>query len=226
MFSREEVIIAMSGGSRVLCNAMGLVTLFGRNIPHKNEDGLVDGIKFVPMRKLRDGCSSLDLIHIFGVFIFNHPLAAVRSLAKSVPVVVSPMAHLMPNLMAVNRLKKYAFLKIAWTQLFKRVSAFHVFSEIEACSVRKFDKHVDLFEGTSGVFPGAEGNVIAGRVIRVGASVLFSAETCLPEGAGFSHTRFRKCCKQKSRPHHPIVEDCRIALGRKHYLRKTIRQLG
>ena len=56
------------------------------------------------MRKLRDSCSSLDLIHIFGIFVFNLPKAAVRCLAKSVPVVVSPMAHLMPSQLAVKGL--------------------------------------------------------------------------------------------------------------------------
>lgn len=207
------------------------VTLFGHNISRKNEDGLVDGIKFVPMRKLRDGCSSLDLIHIFGVFILNHPLAAVRSLAKSVPVVVSPMAHLMPNLMAVNRLKKYVFLKLAWAQLFKKVSAFHVFSEIEARSVRKFDKHVDLFEGTSGVFPCADRNGSPNRVNRIGSArqlLFFGRNDVYQKGLDFLIEGFAKAVNKSPRPHHPIK--LRIVGqpwgGSTPYLRKTIRQLG
>lgn len=208
------------------------VTLFGRNISRKTEDGLVDGIEFVPMRKLRDGCSSLDLIHIFGVFILNHPLAAVRSLAKSVPVVVSPMAHLMPSQLAVNRLKKYAFLKLAWAQLFKQISAFHVFSEIEARSVRKFDKHVALFEGTSkGVFPVADGNGNAARVNRKSSArqlLFFGRNGVYQKGLDFLLKGFAKAVNKSPRPQHPI----RLRIvgqpwdGSTPYLRKTIQQLG
>jgi len=207
------------------------VTLFGRNISHQNKDGLVDGIELVPMRKLREGCSSLDLIHIFGIFLLNNPLAAIHCLAKSVPLVVSPMAHLMPSQLAVNRLKKYVFLKLAWTQLFKRISAFHVFSEIEARSVREFEKHVALFEGTSGVYPGADGNGNTGRVNRkVSARQLlfFGRNDVNQKGLDFLIEGFAKAVNKSPRPQHPI----RLRIvgqpwnGSTPYLRKTIRQLG
>ena len=207
------------------------VTLFGRNISHQNKDGLVDGIELVPMRKLREGCSSLDLIHIFGIFLLNNPLAAIHCLAKSVPLVVSPMAHLMPSQLAVNRLKKYVFLKLAWTQLFKRISAFHVFSEIEARSVREFEKHVAVFEGTSGVYPGADGNGNTGRVNRkVSARQLlfFGRNDVNQKGLDFLIEGFAKAVNKSPRPQHPI----RLRIvgqpwnGSTPYLRKTIRQLG
>jgi len=207
------------------------VTLFGRNTSHQNKDGLVDGIELLPLRKLRDGCSSLDLIHIFGIFLLNHPLAAIRCLAKSVPLVVSPMVHLMPNQLAVNRLKKYVFLKLAWTNLFKQVSAFHVFSEIEARSVREFEKHAALFEGTSGVYPGADGNGNTGRVNRKGSArqlLFFGRNAVNQKGLDFLIEGFAKAVNGSPRPQRPI----RLRIvgqpwdGSTPYLRKTIRQLG
>jgi glycosyltransferase involved in cell wall biosynthesis len=207
------------------------VTLFGRNTSHQNKDGLVGGIELVPMRKLRDGCSSLDLIHIFGIFLLNHPLAAIRCLAKSVPLVVSPMVHLMSNQLAVNRLKKYVFLKLAWTNLFKQVSAFHVFSEIEARSVREFEKHAALFEGTSGVYPGADGNGNTGRVNRKGSArqlLFFGRNDIYQKGLDFLIRGFAKAVNESPRPQRPI----RLRIvgqpwdGSTPYLRKTIRQLG
>ena len=207
------------------------VTLFGRNTSHQNKDGLVDGIELVPMRKLRDGCSSLDLIHIFGIFLLNHPVAAIRCLARSLPLVVSPMAHLMPSQLAVNRSKKYVFLKLAWTQLFKQVSAFHVFSEIEASSVREFERHVALFEGTSGVYPGADGNGNTGRVNRKGSArqlLFFGRNDIYQKGLDFLIEGFAKAVNESPRPQRPIR--LRI-VGQPWdrstpYLHKTIRQLG
>ena|GEM_PF-2533349 len=207
------------------------VTLFGRNTSHQNKDGLVDGIELVPMRKLRDGCSSLDLIHIFGIFLLNHPVAAIRCLARSLPLVVSPMAHLMPSQLAVNRSKKYIFLKLAWTQLFKQVSAFHVFSEIEASSVREFERHVALFEGTSGVYPGAHGNGNTGRVNRKGSArqlLFFGRNDIYQKGLDFLIEGFAKAVNESPRPQRPIR--LRI-VGQPWdrstpYLHKTIRQLG
>jgi glycosyltransferase involved in cell wall biosynthesis len=207
------------------------VTLFGRNTSHQSKDGLVDGIELVPMRKLRDFCSSFDLIHIFGIFLLNHPLAARRCLAKSVPLVVSPMVHLMPRQLEVNRIKKYAFLRVAWTELFKRVSAFHVFSEIEARSVREFEKDAAIFEGTSGVFPGADGNGNTGRVNRkVSARQLlfFGRNDVNQKGLDFLIKGFAKAVNKSPRAQHPI----RLRIvgqpwdGSTPYLRKTIRQLG
>jgi glycosyltransferase involved in cell wall biosynthesis len=207
------------------------VTLFGRNISHQSKDGLVDGIELLPMRKLRESCSSFDLIHIFGIFLLNHPLAARRCLSESVPLVVSPMVHLMPNQLAVNRLKKHVFLKLAWTQLFKQVSAFHVFSEIEARGVREFEKHVALFEGTSGVYPGADGNGNTGRVNRKASArqlLFFGRNDVYQKGLDFLIEGFAKAVNKRPRPQHPIT--LRIVGqpwdGSTPYLRKTIRQLG
>jgi glycosyltransferase involved in cell wall biosynthesis len=141
------------------------------------------------------------------------------------------MVHLMPNLLTVNRLKKHVFLKLAWTRLFKQVSAFHVFSEIEARSVREFEKRVALFEGTSGVFPGADGNGNPGRVNRKSSArqlLFFGRNDVYQKGLDFLIEGFAKAVNKSPRPQHPIK--LRIVGqpwgGSTPYLRKTVRQLG
>jgi glycosyltransferase involved in cell wall biosynthesis len=141
------------------------------------------------------------------------------------------MVHLMPNQLAVNRLKKYVFLELAWTKLFKQVSAFHVFSEIEARSVREFEKHAALFEGTSGVYPAVDGNGNTGRMNRKASArqlLFFGRNDVNQKGLDFLIEGFAKAVNESPRPHHPI----RLRIvgqpwnGSTPYLRKTIQQLG
>jgi glycosyltransferase involved in cell wall biosynthesis len=65
--------------------------------------------------------------------------------------------------MAVKRRKKELFLKVAWMPWIGRVSAFHVFSQLEADSVRKRVPDARLFEGTLGIFNSPNGYGVPGR---------------------------------------------------------------
>jgi glycosyltransferase involved in cell wall biosynthesis len=133
------------------------VTVFGRLDSPLKTDGLEETIDCRSWKSLALNSRRFDLVHVFGLFSLTHPLGALACASVGVPLVISPVAHLLPLHMAVKRRKKEVFLKVAWMPWIGRASAFHVFSQLEADSVRKRVPDARLFEATLGIFPCANG---------------------------------------------------------------------
>ena len=69
------------------------------------------------------------------------------------PLVISPLGHLMPLHLHRKPLRKNIYLKLI-KPLLKKVNYFHVFSPLEADSVYKYlGKRANIFEAGLGVFP-------------------------------------------------------------------------
>ena len=129
------------------------VTVFGCQRPLNNEDGLNSAVAVHTQRSLLRDCARLDLVHVFGFFCLSHPILAMACTLHGAPLVISPMAHLLPFHMATKRWKKESFFRLAWLPWLGNVRAFHVFSELEAKSVSSWVHGASVFEGTLGVFP-------------------------------------------------------------------------
>jgi glycosyltransferase involved in cell wall biosynthesis len=151
------------------------VTVFGSRNSLDELDGLEDTIPLRTLQELPRACGGFDVIHLFGLFVPTHLLGAMVCSLRGVPFVISPMAHLLPLHLGVRRRKKELFLRVAWTPWMRRVSAFHVFSKLEADSVRKWVPHARVFEGTVGIYPSADDSV---------------APKCSPEMNGARHFLF------------------------------------
>ena len=129
------------------------VTIFGHLDFSSGTDGLHEAISIRSWRSLPLYSKQFDLIHIFGLFSMIHPLLAIACELKGVPLIISPFAQLLPLHMAVKRRKKKLFISTAWKPWIRRHSTFHVFSQLEADSVRKWLPDARVFEGTLGIFP-------------------------------------------------------------------------
>jgi len=133
------------------------VTMFGRLDFPRRSDGLQEAIGIRSWRSLPFYSKRFDLIHVFGLFSMIHPLLAIACESRGVPLVISPFAQLLPLHMAVKPRKKELFIRTAWMPWIGRASTFHVFSQLEADSVRKWLPDARVFEGTLGIFPVADG---------------------------------------------------------------------
>ena len=129
------------------------VTIFGHLDSPSETDGLHEAINIRSWRSLPLCSKQFDLIHVLGLFSMLHPLLAIACELRGVPLIISPFAQLLPLHMAVKRRKKKLFISIAWMPWIGRNSTFHVFSQLEADSVRKWLPHARVFEGTLGIFP-------------------------------------------------------------------------
>lgn len=132
------------------------VTVFGQLDVPGGTDGLHEAVSIRSWRSLPLYSKQFDLIHIFGLFSMTHPLAAVACELRGMPLVISPFAQLLPLHMAVKRRKKKFFISAAWMSWIGRDSTFHVFSQLEADSVRKWLPDARVFEGTLGIFPAGD----------------------------------------------------------------------
>jgi glycosyltransferase involved in cell wall biosynthesis len=157
----------MSGGyprdARWLAGALSRagvdVSVFAGLGQNRKTDGLQEAIRLHHWRSLPVASKRFDLVHVFGLFSLTHPLVARTCASRGVPLVVSTLSHLLPLHMAIKRRKKELFLRTAWMPWIKRVNAFHVFSGLEAESVRMWVPNARLFEATLGIFPAAGQNL-------------------------------------------------------------------
>jgi glycosyltransferase involved in cell wall biosynthesis len=131
------------------------VTIFGQPGFPGGTDGLHEAISIRSWQSLPLYSKQFDLIHIFGLFSMLHPLLAIACELRGVPLIISPFAQLLPLHMAVNRRKKELFISTAWIPWVGGNTTFHVFSQLEADSVRKWLPNSRVFEGTLGIFPAA-----------------------------------------------------------------------
>ena len=123
------------------------VTLFAR--PGVVAEELTEDVCVKPLEQCE--LDSVDLYHIFGIFIPMHLRILYRVLDK--PVVVSTMGHLMPFHLRRKAVKKAIYLK-AVKPILKKVHWFHVFSPVEADSIYRYlGREVQTFEAGLGVFP-------------------------------------------------------------------------
>jgi glycosyltransferase involved in cell wall biosynthesis len=115
-------------------------------------DGLADAaVKVKSMANVWEEIDQLELIHITGLFLPKHAWFISRLVSRKIPIIVSPMGHLMPFAMRVKRWKKEIFLKVLSLWL-KRV-VFHGFGPAEEESIRTYFPDSKSFMAPLGIFP-------------------------------------------------------------------------
>jgi hypothetical protein len=134
------------------------VSIFGRVTASPKTDGLDTAIDLSSWQSLPLHLKRFDLVHIFGLFSMNHPLLAGACATRGMPLVISPLSHLLPLPMQMKRRKKALFLKMAWGPWIRRMT-FHVFSRVEAKSVLNWVPDARLFEASMGIFPAADQSI-------------------------------------------------------------------
>jgi glycosyltransferase involved in cell wall biosynthesis len=129
------------------------VSILGPKCRLNLTDGLDATVPVNDSNTLPGAFKNFDLVHVFGLFVVTHPIAAMVCSLKGTPLVVSPMAHLLPLHLALKRRKKELYLKLAWLPLMRHVRTFHVFSQVEADSVRDWIPDANVFEASLGIYP-------------------------------------------------------------------------
>jgi glycosyltransferase involved in cell wall biosynthesis len=116
-------------------------------------EGLGPDVAVLPMGAARE--LAMDVMHVFGVFIFDH-LKWIRVLSDK-PLVISGMGHLMAHHLARKAWRKRVALAVSRPVL-RRVRWWHAFSQVEEMAIRKiFGETVNVFHAGLGVFPATGG---------------------------------------------------------------------
>jgi glycosyltransferase involved in cell wall biosynthesis len=112
----------------------------------------LDGVEVAPPESLGSLGSTLDVLHIWGIFLPRQFWLARRLIGKARPV-VSPMGHLIRSHIRRRAWKKVPYL-LAMRPLFSRWrTVAHLFSSAEVEGARRYLHPVAEFEATLGVFP-------------------------------------------------------------------------
>jgi len=114
-------------------------------------EGLDEVVKVKSLTEIWKSAERLDLVHIAGLFIPRQMLLIRKLTAKQIPIIVSPLGHLMPLAMRVKRWRKETYLKVV--SLWFKKSMLHVLGPAEEMSIRKYFNHNKSFMATLGVLP-------------------------------------------------------------------------
>jgi glycosyltransferase involved in cell wall biosynthesis len=127
--------------------------------PGPRSDGL-DAVQVFRPDELDSLASSLDILHIWGIFLPQQFWISRRLITKS-RLVISPMGHLIGPQIRRRWWKKLPYL-LAMRPLFARWRAVaHLFSQEELEGARRFLRPVRQFEASLGTFPAPPGAVRA-----------------------------------------------------------------
>jgi len=114
--------------------------------------GLTDRVQRHPLADFQIAAGRCDLVHVFGLLIPSH-IFALGKLRSSLPLVVSPLAQLMPHGMRKSRVRKELYL--AAISYWLRKAVFHTFGPMEEQSVlRRFGSR-PTFQAPLGVYAAA-----------------------------------------------------------------------
>jgi glycosyltransferase involved in cell wall biosynthesis len=114
-------------------------------------DGL-EGVEIVRPDELRSLASTLDILHIWGIFL-PRQFWISRGLATKARFVISPMGHLIGPHIRRRWWKKVPYLLAMRPLLAGWDTAAHLFSQAELEGARRFLRPVTQFEASLGVFP-------------------------------------------------------------------------
>lgn len=112
-------------------------------------EGLCDKVRVEDVKAV--GEVDVDLFEVFGLLIPGHAVVLWKLRSMRQPVVISPMAHLMPYALKVRKIPKLLYLEML--SILINPAIFHVFSPLERESVRKHFGDRKAFIATLGVYP-------------------------------------------------------------------------
>ena len=129
--------------------AVSLVTTAG---PRRDA---LDKVEVISPGELDRLSSTLDVLHIWGVFLPNQFWMSRRILRK-VRLVVSPMGHLIKPHIRRRWWKKVPYLQVMRPIFARWQAVAHLFSAIEREGARRYLRSVAEFEASLGIFPPPE----------------------------------------------------------------------
>lgn len=121
--------------------------------PGLHTDGL-ESVDRIDPRYFPSRISRMDVIHVWMLFV-PHQFGSWRRFQDTVPIVVSPAAHLLPAHLKRKWWKKYPFLLRMQPAFLRSHPVAHLFSEAERPGARRWLHASAYFQASLGVFPTA-----------------------------------------------------------------------
>lgn len=121
--------------------------------PGPHADGLGDA-RVVPLEELRRVSAGYDVLHLWGLFLPRQVFAVARHVRS--PLVISPIAHLMPKHIRRKWFKKLPYLAVVMPLLRRHRPLVHLFSNAERSNLVSALMPQALFEAGLGLFPPQE----------------------------------------------------------------------
>jgi glycosyltransferase involved in cell wall biosynthesis len=125
------------------------VSLFTHPGAHRES---LDDVEILRPDQLASTAGRLDLIHLWGIFI-PQQLWLARRVARTTPIVFSPMGHLIAAHLRRRWWKKAPYLAAIRPVVSRWRPVAHLFSAVERPGANRFLRPVMDFEATLGVFP-------------------------------------------------------------------------
>lgn len=113
----------------------------------------MQAVAIVGIRQLWAMLNQVDIVHCFGMFMADLPLAGTLARQHQVPYIVSPLANLMPYALVRSAWKKKLFLNTVGYRFLRQAQAIHAFTESELQAVRQLGIHTPAFKVPLGIYP-------------------------------------------------------------------------